>query len=158
MAKESLRAFLHRWARSAPNPNGVTATLELFVADFGEEYLGRKWPSRVALGEPKQCYTNAAELAMENGIYEYVEGYARNTKGRAFHFDHAWCVIGDRVVDPTLENAEDYEYLGVKVPTRQLISIITAQDHFGILTGSDYEKFIADWKKSHQPFEHGVGT
>jgi hypothetical protein len=134
-------------------PNGATATLENFVADFGEEFRGHKRPRNLRVGPKKKCFGNAADLATGNKRYEYVEGYVRGPP--ISHFLHAWCVSGDRVVDPTLEDPENYEYLGVRVPTRLLISILAKQKHYGLFTGSCGEEFMTDWSNSHSPFPHG---
>ena len=148
MTKGSLRKYLHN--RALFFSKLADTTVEKFVADFGEECIGHSRHHMIAAGAPKKCFTNAAGLAMDKKKYVYVEGYARSPTMPPFL--HAWCVLGDRVVDPTLRDPEKYEYLGVRVPTPLLISIITKQNHYGILTGSCSAVFRTDWSKSHAPF------
>lgn len=101
----------------------VRDTVRVRVSGLGylciEDYVldrGREWRvSPLSAGEEKVvsrstsrfkvvargCFLNAQRLALHDptGALRYVEGFARGLAG--IHVHHGWCVIGDKVVDPT---------------------------------------------------------
>ena len=81
-----------------------------FLLDYGREYAFSEKSFEGDRGTPKECYTNATHLALENPELTYVEG-------KAYIFgiaiDHAWCVDGrGNVIDPTLA-IDDGKYGGI---------------------------------------------
>lgn len=144
----SLREYLYNSSKLFPA--GYDARVERFVADFGEEFAGSKRPIGLRKGKAKLCFYHAADLAGGDDRYEYVEGYARG-KG-PLPFLHAWCLFEGRVVDRTLKDPENHEYIGVRIPTRLLNDILAKQKRYGVLFGTASEEFTREWSKSHIPF------
>lgn len=78
-------------------------------------------PKGVRKGRPQRCYANAFELAscsqsdgFEDDRLFYTEGYAWKTSEPQFKFRHGWCVDEHlTVVDPTLDNPQDYVFVGI---------------------------------------------
>lgn len=98
------------------------ADLEPHMQERARAYLagaaqaaGRKYSRRstltIVMGNPKECWTNAWELATSRRDLEYAEGVALFADG-TIH-THAWCVDRKgRVLDPTPGYAGVYEYQG----------------------------------------------
>jgi hypothetical protein len=89
---------------------GHPALLERFVLRNGRLGIAQPRPSYVKRGKPKLCFMNASQ-AMLYGL-DYHEGFVlRDSLPLAIH--HAWVQDGDRVIDPTLSDAEHCQYIGV---------------------------------------------
>jgi hypothetical protein len=92
--------------------------------------------------EAKNCYGNAAQLALEDPALTYVEGYAM---GRFFPIPHAWVVTEDgTVIDPTWAPWEgeaadsdvpraEWQYVGVPFTTKFLSSELQRNRTYGLL-------------------------
>ncbi len=65
------------------------ASLEAFVLEHGKPYEGKSLPAELSYGEAKNCFGNAASIAL-NGHYVYCEGYAYPPGLIPCH--HAWLV------------------------------------------------------------------
>ncbi len=149
----SLRKYLDRLS-DVPPDLAPSVRDERFIADFGEEFAGSRRPPGIRLRAPKKCFVNAAVLVWDHedhhdGDLTYVEGFARDMDG--FHFLHAWCVRGNLVVDPTLRHPEDHDYLGIRISTLQMAPFLAKQGHYGILSGSCRDEFVANWMNTHSP-------
>ena len=60
------------------------------------------------------------------------EGLAINKKlGIAIH--HAWNVLEGNIVDATGMNPEDCYYMGIHIPTKKLIEVLTETKVYGVL-------------------------
>src|SRR5262249_40923343 len=85
------------------------------VIDYGHPYVGISRPKGYRKQKAKQCFWNAARLA----IYDrgtYVEGYASGpTLGVAL--PHAWVTLdGVHAVDVTWDAPADFHYVGIAFP------------------------------------------
>lgn len=125
--KTYLRSEIKAWAHV-----GHPALMQRFVAKHGKEFAGSSFAGR--RGTPKQCFRNAAHRAFSRSCRNprYFEGYAicRNI-GFAFH--HAWNVEAGKVVDVTLRNPEDYDYMGVEFSRRELAEQQLQSGVYGVL-------------------------
>lgn len=95
---------------------GHPALVERFTLAKGKVYDTKRklslWPEK-NLMTPKQCFQNAADLVVLDSTLEYVEGYAMR-EDFGFPFQHAWVESADgHFTDPTLRNADQYQYIGV---------------------------------------------
>jgi len=111
---------------------GAAALGERFVIRNGKEYVGRKKPKRYRLGTPKQCFQNATHLVTDHTDLRYVEGYAMH-KDIQFPFLHAWAIdpVG-RVIDITLREPEDYEFMGIALTRHQLWQALHKKQVYGL--------------------------
>ena len=106
-----------------------------FLLKEGREWGYQPLPTGWERGEPRQCFRNAAVLALENDELTYVEGYATSL----IPTSHAWVVNRDGVVhDPTwanleLEDAEHRAYFGVPFDTAFLARHTVKQMYYGLL-------------------------
>ncbi|WP_147283026.1 hypothetical protein [Pseudorhodoferax soli] len=81
-------------------------------------------------GPAKQCYRNAAQLAMDFPELTYVEGIAQ---GGSILIPHAWCIDEDgRVVEATWPETGN-AYWGAAYDTEFLIFWILKQKVWGVL-------------------------
>jgi hypothetical protein len=111
---------------------------------------GRHWTPPASRGvarpgSPKQCYRNAAMLALAESCLVYCEGFA------VAHFpvEHAWCVdrVG-RVVEPTW-HCPGSEYFGVPIRTAYLRKALVDQGSCGVL---------GSWGKPSRIYRARVGA
>jgi hypothetical protein len=83
-------------------------------------------------GPRHQCFASSAKLAIANADYTYVEGF---TSGPNFPLPihHAWVVDkNDRVLETTIKNHTDYQYIGVKIPTDKMIKELLRNETYGL--------------------------
>lgn len=99
---------------------------------------GRLWkpcpelPKSVRPGTAKQCFKDAALLAMRRPDLIYCEGYGLSI----FPVLHAWCVDqSGKVVDPTWTGNGIYarEYFGVAILTDYLTEALLQQKHYCLI-------------------------
>ena len=134
---ESTREWLHFAAQVAQGNlrrAGVSMTYGSqadFLLRHGRAYAWHPFPPRLAHGIPRQCYRNAARLALRSGRYTYVEGCAVASR-LGITLEHAWCIDrAGRVVDPTWEEGRDY--FGVAFRTDYLRRVVRANRQFGLI-------------------------
>jgi hypothetical protein len=77
----------------------------------------------------KQCFVNAAMLALEDDDLVYIEGYAASV----IPTEHAWCwsLSGKRIVDPTWERG--LAYMGIPFTTDFLRRRLLETGKYGLL-------------------------
>lgn len=99
-------------------------SIEGFVLAHGRRWEGAPRPAGVPLGEPKQCFANAQQLAVGTRYAEaeglvYVEGYAVSRRLNTFFpVLHGWLMDRHgRAIDVTWDDAPDALYLGVPLRT-----------------------------------------
>jgi hypothetical protein len=94
--------------------------------------------------KPKECFKNAQLLAIYNDDIQYYEGFAYR---EIIPFEHAWVVVGDKVVDVTLEASNrkakrekielpegNVVYFGMHIPTEYLRKyLIKTEIHNSVL-------------------------
>jgi hypothetical protein len=84
-------------------------------------------------GTPKECFANAAHLALRDRSLTYVEG---KITCHGIPIDHAWCVDANGiVVDPTIDTPKGRisDYFGVPFRTDYLIKAMLANKVYGLL-------------------------
>lgn len=139
---------------------------EDLVLKQGKFFTPETRPADVKLGAKKECFSNAARLALERSNLTYVEGYAMINDGLPLPIAHAWCVDKKgRVVDNTWENP-GVAYFGVPFKTSYLAKKLSETGVYGILSGSvgssDFLKdgvpsdWIADIKKQKNSYEPSI--
>jgi hypothetical protein len=104
-----------------------------FILKNGRSFEYAALPSGVRMGQPRECFRNAATLALRKpGIYTYVEGYAVNRWMTMHTVAHAWCVRSNNVVvDPTWD--EGAEYFGVPFQHDYLRRVLKARRDYGLI-------------------------
>jgi hypothetical protein len=105
-----------------------------FMLTAGREYPFTPGSFAGARGTPKECYSNAAHLAIWNSRLTYVEGLVHTI----MPIEHAWCIDEDgTVVDPTLDLTgrvgEIHAYWGVPFRTDYLKRALRANGVYGLL-------------------------
>ena len=139
---------------------------EDLVLKQGKFFTPETRPADVELGAKKECFSNAARLALERSNLTYVEGYAMINDRLPLPIAHAWCVDKKgRVVYNTWENP-GVAYFGVPFKTSYLAKKLSETGVYGILSGSvgssDFLKdgvpsdWIADIKKQKNSYEPSV--
>lgn len=109
---------------------------EDLVLKQGKFFTPEKRPDDIKLGPKKECFANAAKLALERSDLTYVEGYAMVNDRLPLPIAHAWCVDKKgRVVDNTWENP-GVAYFGVPFKTSYLAKKLSETGVYGILSGS----------------------
>jgi hypothetical protein len=144
--REYLEQTAASWAR-LQHP----AMMERFVLRNGQEFRGRKRPKGYRKGTAKQCFANAARLgALDHKTLRYVEGYAvADNLPIAFH--HAWAIdADDQVIDVTLKNPENYQYMGVVVSFDEVWHEVSRQGFFGLFDGG-YTGINIEWMLKRDP-------
>jgi len=88
-------------------------------------------PKGVRRGVAKQCYMNAARVALRRDDLVYCEGYAVAARV-PIPLAHAWlCDRQGRAIDPTWK--EGIAYLGVPIKKAFLRKQLARTGHYGIL-------------------------
>lgn len=109
---------------------------EDLVLKQGKFFTPEKRPDDIKLGPKKECFANAAKLALERSNLTYMEGYAMVNDRLPLPIAHAWCVDKKgRVVDNTWENP-GVAYFGVPFKTSYLAKKLSETGVYGILSGS----------------------
>ena len=111
-------------------PNPVTR----FMLTEGREFPFTKGSFAGPRGTPKECYANAAHLAIWNKKLTYCEGQVHTI----MPIEHAWCIDEDGVVvDPTLDTdgrvGDIHGYFGVPFRTDYLKRALMANKVYGLL-------------------------
>jgi hypothetical protein len=111
------------------------------VLAHGREFVG--WQEGIPQMEKKNCFGNAVEYAMRNGLY-YCEGFA--LAAGFFPTLHAWtCDENGVIFDPTWQDPVrpvDH-YLGLVFETDFVISTIQRTGYYGLFCPNEwYDKDI----------------
>lgn len=108
--RASLAAEANAW-RKLNAPPGAWMTLE-FLVRKGVAGHPQRLPDRYPRMMPKACFQNAAQLVRNRSNLRFCEGYVVRDSFPIYVL-HAWAIDrDDRVIDPTLEEPERYEYVG----------------------------------------------
>lgn len=127
-----IREYLTLVAR-VENPHMASAR---YLLEQGEVFAGRPTPPGFRMGKVKECYANAASLALNRPGMTYFEGYA---VGRAaIPLGHAWVVDeAGQVIDttwrPAGEDPSEWAYLGVGFTHHRLARALMAKGTYGLL-------------------------
>lgn len=121
-------AYLTAFAQLTGSVGGVGQ----FYLHFGHRFAPCLTASHGAEA-PRQCYRNAALLALSNEQYIYCEGFACPPTGIPVH--HAWCInAAGTVVDPTWLQADRSDYFGVPIRRRFLAQWTQGASVWGIFS------------------------
>lgn len=107
-------------------------TLTKFLLEHGKRFDSvRLAPQR---GTPRECFKNAAVLAIANPEYLYCEGLAASAH-LPFSFPHAWLMDAEgRALEVTWD-APGQLYLGLVMTTKFLHEQLAATRVWGFLEG-----------------------
>lgn len=124
----ALRALNEGW-RKLGNPNALYE----FILRNGKQQAGSPLPEWMPMGVPRQCFANAAQLALSCGM-TYVDGFAASHVLAGYPIHHAW-VLGPEgeVIDPTWKTPEKCTYIGVSFDDDVLREHLLAAGTYGIL-------------------------
>lgn len=127
MIKEYLRKTVEFSKRTKLNKLGEYISIDDFIYQNGLYFKPKLLPKGIIQGRMKECYKNAALLAMEKPNYFYVEGIACGI----IPVLHAWCVDKDKnVIDPTWPDGK--EYFGVIIK-KEFLFKQTVKWGFGLI-------------------------
>lgn len=108
------------------------SSFEDLVGKVGIPMQGEKFdPTEFSLVRrtPKECFHNAYQLAEYNDLI-YVEGYT----WYLIPILHAWCIDEKgRVIDPTLDESEDYAYCGIPMDMSFVRKTMLSTGVYGII-------------------------
>jgi hypothetical protein len=120
---EQLRRFAATTPSEGPFANYTGITIQPHVIEHGRPFAGIKRPKGYRRRAAKQCFQNAALLAIE-GRGTYVEGYAAPLAGNLI-IEHAWVTVDNiHAVDVTWVNPERAAYFGVPIPSTVLLKLL----------------------------------
>lgn len=124
------------------------------VKEYGRYFEIGPLPKEVKTGTVKQCYANAARLALQNPKkYTYVEGMALPDIV-AIPLQHAWCIDKStgKVVDPTWSkkngSTTGLSYLGIPFTINYLRNTLIKTKMYGVIP--DYPR-----GDKHNPLKDG---
>ena len=105
------------------------------LREHGRVYRAARLPRDVRRGPMRECFRNAANLALSRHDLTYVEGYAvSGAAGIPLPLLHAWCVTASgRVVDPTWEDSRASRYFGVPIKAGYLRVALLQDGVYGLL-------------------------
>ncbi|MDD9709666.1 hypothetical protein PVW53_18535 [Seohaeicola sp. SP36] len=116
-----------------------------FLRARGTRMVGTALPEGYALAMPRQCFRNAYDTAIDQGL-AYFEGWGWPDANDPLPYDHAWCVdlVTGEIVDQTWHAPEKAIYLGVHVPTHDLLQIVQETGCYGVLDrGRGFDRAVA---------------
>ena len=99
------RRFVESWADAfsrkavAGESRGAYTSEPDFILKNGRSFEFAAVPRGVRMGRPRECFRNAAALALRKlDMYMYVEGYAVNKWMTMHSAAHAWCIGLDNLL------------------------------------------------------------
>ena len=144
-AAGTTRQFLESWADAFSRQAVAGERCDAYTseADFilknGRSFEYAALPRGVRMGRPRECFRNAAALALRKpDMYMYVEGYAVNRWIATHTVAHAWCIGSDNfVIDPTWD--EGAEYFGVPFRHDYLSRMLKARRDYGLIDNAEMD-------------------
>lgn len=101
-----------------------------WILEYGRHWEPQALPRQHPRGVIKQCYSNAANLALGDSDLTYVEGYACGI----IPVMHAWCVDKDgKVIDNTWDEPAKSLYYGVPFDRGFLAKTICRNGVYGLI-------------------------
>jgi len=133
--QDRLVEFLRRISEpSAAARMVLKRTIPQFVLEYGWWYKAAKLPKGIAIGTPKECHRNAADLALADDSLIYCEGYAIFKSQPTLH---AWVTDGHgRAIDNTWAKP-GVAYAGVPFQT-DFVNLTMLKNHAFISLLDDY--------------------
>ncbi len=111
---------------------GHPLIMDEFVLKHGKSF--ERIATDVTRATPRECFANAARLAINNEFFEYTEGYVC-AHDFQYPFLHAWIMYDGEIIDNTLETPSNYSYFGIRFKQSFLLSQLAKHKVFGILGG-----------------------
>jgi hypothetical protein len=128
MSEIATRPSLKQWLQT----QDYGWPVHVFVGRMGIQCKAQPLPAEYKRGIPKQCFSNATSIALDNPSLRYVEGFAV----RVIPIHHAWLIDeAGNVIDPTWDRPEEGEYCGVVFDTDTLRRELLKLKYYGILEG-----------------------
>lgn len=122
--------------------------MEEFLVQAGIECHAQPLPDKYPPMMPKACFDNIAYLVRYRRSLRYCEGYVTHS-GFPIAVHHAWAIDNDdRVIDPTLRDPEQYQFLGYPLLLKERRKWINRYSHAVFDTGSGRNVFFM---LSHRP-------
>ena len=136
---------LMRKARCANCLNGWYTTGHFVLKNGKQWQSGHPLPDDVKPMKAKECFKNAAEMAIDSSRFIYCEGYGLSI----IPVMHAWCLDKDgNVIDPTWANfafEKGREYFGIAINTKYLITHLCKTERYGSLI----DAWDSGWQMLH---------
>lgn len=106
-----------------------------FILQHGFPFDATDLPKQYERGAPKECFSNAFQMAGDHSNLVYCEGYACGV----IPVHHAWCVDQQTrsAVEVTWERKNTFGYLGIPINFHYVIQAIARKGTHGV---------IDDWK------------
>jgi hypothetical protein len=121
---EELKDFLNQ-LHALEQTFGATTALMRYGQDFRPQ---TRTPTWLRLGEPRNCFNNAATYAVVRSDVHYAEGYALEPE-LPIPVQHAWLVDRyGRVIDPTWTDTKHHVYFGLVFKREFVLNMLT-QSH-----------------------------
>lgn len=111
---------------------GHPAVMERFVLRNGTVFKGNPLPRPFKQGRVKECYSNSASAALRNSRLTYYEGFGVSDD-LPIAMSHAWCMLGNKVIDLTWRRPTTRHYMGVPVSLEVLTQELLRNGVYGIL-------------------------
>jgi hypothetical protein len=113
----------------------------------GKLFTGIKRPKGFRQMRQKDCFRNSQSLAIDERAI-YVEGLCVRAAGPGLAFAHGWLTLdGERAIDVTLPDAENYAYFGIAFDGKALAEAINRagyfQSHLGLTSIMDVPPQLA---------------
>lgn len=101
------------------------------LASRGAAYEGSPQDHGFKKGTPKECFSNALHLALDNHML-YAEGFATHPKLGGIPIEHAWCVSADGEVVDNTWSYPDAVYYGLVFSPVKAGRIVQKLGYYGI--------------------------
>lgn len=126
---ENLKQYLEAITRlqRSNHPEHADDSQHAFILRHGRAYpFGRTQIN----GTIKQCFQNAAKLAISDPDMTYCEGY---TETHGVPIEHAWCLDkAGKVIETTIREREPREYFGVPIKTDYLRRVLLEKQTYQV--------------------------
>lgn len=131
-----------------------------FIAAYGKQYSGAKLPKNVAKGSSPDAAVNATFAVMEHPELTFAEGFVTpKVSAGGFARLHAWAVDAKgQVVDPTIDDPQNYAYFGVKYNREKYLAKVNKTNDYGILTGQSTATAMNTYTTGGRRFLGGKGS
>jgi hypothetical protein len=132
--KEYLEHCVRIQRSNAKQTDVMDRSPDAFVLRHGRSF---EYGRTEIYGAEKQCFCNAALLALDNPDLTYCEGYVECF----IPIEHAWCIDKQgRVIETTLRSQERVgKYFGVPIKTDFLRRQMLADERYGVFGWMSYE-------------------
>ena len=124
--------FLRGLARISRRHRCCHSAVELLL-EHGQFFKPQGKPRHIRWAMQKECFKNAAHLALEHKDLTYVEGYADSD---LFPLEHAWVVDAAGVVIDNTWRSPGTVYYGIPFRRAFLVKALVTSGYYGLLGGA----------------------